>query len=486
MCTVISGNLWELQDDASLRKIDEAAVTLLRRTGARIQHEEVRGMLEGAGCQVARSSSFCRFPEKLIRDAIENFRGEDAGRVRIESGWTPNIRHSSSGSYPHLLEWPQCRRRLATQEDVRNVAKMQHVLPEFDAVGQVLTCSEVDPRVEPIWNIVTRMGITDGDLLGGEVLHAENIKQLVRLGEIHSGEPGDSRFVVSCDFVVAPLNFGRRMLRCMLEKRKHGLAHCPGTMPISGISAPVTIAGAVTVCVAELLAGWAIGYLIAPDLPARGIVASGSMDMRTTRACFGSPEALLQDLTTVQLCRRLYGLAVNPALGYVDCKRPGMEAVFEKMFALLSFPFLGKMAFRAGGLLSAGQDYSPVQQLLDLEIYAACDRFLGQYGVNDDTLATDLIEQIITDGTKTFLDTDHTLAHYAAEQWYPRWFDRKTWQGDRVEAAAEKEMLDRINAYWQDAVERYERPDLDETRLKEARQVLAAAEKEKEQIETVG
>ena len=71
---------------------------------------------------------------------------------------------------------------------------------------------------------------------------------------------------------------------------------------------------------AELMAGWVLGYAVNPDLPAGGIVSTGSLDMRTLSACFGSPEAMLQDVSVVNICRRLYGIPVHAAVGYTDCK----------------------------------------------------------------------------------------------------------------------------------------------------------------------
>jgi len=479
---MIRGKLWELLSDESMQKIDAAAMHLLTKVGARVEHEEVLGMLEAAGCKVSKSTLQCCFSEKLVRDAVDNFRKKckASEAVEIKPGWNPVLQTGHGGSFPHVLDWPSCRRRLATVEDVRDLAKMAHMLPEFASCGQVVTCAEVDARIEPIWNAVERFRFTDKPIYGGEVLYARNVKHLVRLGEIAHDRPGDTSLVASCDFSVAPLIFGRRMLECVLEKRRFGIPHVPGTMPVSGISAPVTLAGTVAVCVAELLGGWAIGYLVRPDLQATAIVSSGSLDMRVTRALFGSPEALLQDTATVQACRRLYGIPIHAANGYVDCKRPGIEATYEKLFLLLAWPFQGYVQMWGGGLLSAGQDYSPVQHLLELDMYKSVERFLGSFEVTDETLALDVVAQVASTRGRTFLDTEHTGSHYRGEQWYPRWLDRRAWQGDDEERAEERQMLDRIDAYWRDAVGRWTQPEIDRKKLAEMEKVLAAAAKEME------
>jgi trimethylamine--corrinoid protein Co-methyltransferase len=200
--------------------------------------------------------------------------------------------------------------------------------------------------------------------------------------------------------------------------------------------------------------------------------------MRMASACFGSPEALLQDMTTVQICRRLYGIPIYAATNYVDCKRPGLDAVFQKMLPLVAVPFGTSRNVGGDGLLSAGQDYSPVQQLLELEIRQAIERFWGGFVVNKDTIALDLTKEIMARRATNFLDSDHTMRHFKSEQWYPRWLDRSLWRGTAIEVESEHRMLERIDCYWRDAVTRYERPDIDQVKINELERIYHAAERQ--------
>ena len=475
---MISGEIWKLHDDATIRKIDAAAVRLLTGSGARIEHDGLLNMLESAGCRIDRPAKRCYIPETLVRDAIANVGGNCDLEVNIAPGWCPQIRTGQGGNFPHLLDWPSGERRLATRQDVVDMARMAHGLDEFTSVGKVLTTCEIDHRIEPLWNALVRAQITDKPVVGGEVFHAHNIEPLARMGEVLTGVAGDTSLVAACDFFIAPLILDPRQAACFLEKRRLGLPNVPGTMPVSGISAPVTVAGTVTVALAELMAGWVLGYAASRDLPAGGIVSTGSLDMRTTAACFGSPEALLQDCSVVNICRRLYGIGVHAAIGYTDAKRPGLEATFHKMFALLGVPLGTGHVIGGGGLLSAGQDYSPVQHMLDIEMCKAIERFRGHYEVSDDTLAVGLIEEMMRAATTNFLDTDHTREHYRTEQWYPRWFDRTLWQDAEHEVEAEKRMLEEIDRYCKDAIRSYRRPDIDRAKVDELRRIFLAAEKD--------
>ncbi len=497
---MVSGELWRLIDDDALERIAAAAERLLTEAGARVEHEDILGKLAAHGCAADASQQHCRFAPELIREAVEHYAhmeacsreqsgGGDPLRLEWPSGWEAErpVRLSHGGSNPHLLDWPSGERRLATSGDVVAMAKMAHALDEFAVVGQVLTASDVDPRIEPVWNVVTRMELTDKPIGGGEVLYAENIKHLVRLGEIETGRPGETRMVPGCNFIISPLRYNRRALACMIEKMRFGVRNDVGSMPVSGISSPVTLAGTAALMLAEVLGGWCVSYVTDPDVPVGAGLASGSMDMRTANAVFGSPEGILQDLAARQCCQRIYGVhSVWCAFNYVDCKTPGIRAAIEKLMPLVALPLAGRLPFQPDGLLSAGQDYSPVQHLLEFDIANALHRVMGTFEVTDETLALDLVAEMAGRADVSFLDTDHTLAHYAAEQYYPRWLDRGRWQGTEPERQAEDAMLERIDRHWKHAVQAYEQPDVEAAKLRAARDVLRAAEREVPSVELIG
>lgn len=474
---MITGEFWKLQSDEALQQIETAAFTLLQKVGFRIQHDRLLDVMESGGCSVSRAENRCRIPERLIHEMLEHYERDASNSVSILPGWSPTINLRHSGSHPHYLDWPSGERRLATKQDVENMAKMAHMLSEIEVVGRVLTCGEVDPRIEPLWTTLLLAQTTDKPIGQGEVIYAAHIEPLIRMGEIISGKPGDYSLIPSCDFLASPLTLRRTQAECFLEKRRFGVPFACGSMPISGLNAPVTIAGTVTLSTAEILAGWTMSYLVNPQVPVSAIVASGTLDMRTGSICFGSPEALLQDIATMQFFSRRYSISVWPAINYTDCKRPGFEAVYQKMLPLVGIPFGVQRNLVCDGLLSAGQDYSPVQQILEAEISKSLDRFWGGFEVNSETIAAELIEEVIAKSEANFLETDHTLVHHREERWYPRWMDRTPWQGTTVEVAAETRILKGIHQYVCQAIDSYCPPDLDAARISELRKVVEISEK---------
>jgi len=235
---MITGEYWKIQDDQSIRKIEDVALRLLYKTGARIDHDYLLDLLEGAGCRIDRSTMHCYFVEKIINEVLSNISKKANFQVTIPAGWDSNWRLSHAGSQPHYFDWPSCERRLATKQDVIDMAKMAHGLREYEVIGKVLTCSEVDQRIEPLWAVLQFARITNKTIGGGEIFYADYIEPLVRMGEILSGKSNDAFLIASCDFFTQPLILERKQAECFIEKRKWKLPNVPGTMAVVGMTGP--------------------------------------------------------------------------------------------------------------------------------------------------------------------------------------------------------------------------------------------------------
>jgi len=56
------------------------------------------------------------------------------------------------------------------------------------------------------------------------------------------------------------------------------------------------------------------------------------------------------------------------------------------------------------------------EEMLDAEMSKALQRFWGSFEVSEDTMALELIEQVIAGEETGFLETEHTLSHFRAAQ----------------------------------------------------------------------
>ena len=226
--------------------------------------------------------------------------------------------------------------------------------------------------------------------------------------------------------MISPLKIGLQEARIFTFFAERGLRVGIQHMVSAGGSAPVTLAGALALFLAEDMFINIIQRAYFEDRTISLGCAISPLDMRTLAYPFGRPEKEMCNVAMAQMARR-YGASYIGHCGHADAKRPSVEAGFQK--ALNSIPTLmasGRAAIRCG-LLSADEVHSPIQMIIDDEIVGALLHFMRGVEVSEKTLAFDVIREVGPGGN--FLGTDHTASHFRTEFWEPRLFAREILAG---------------------------------------------------------
>ena len=155
-----------------------------------------------------------------------------------------------------------------------------------------------------------------------------------------------------------------------------------GDMHAMGATAPVTLAGAVTLNLAEQLAYACVERILFGEQQLRLGGSISVMDMRTTIYPYGRPEMALANLMIAQLARH-YGACYSGHAGLSDAKLPSVESGAQK--ALTAIPTLmacGSLWMDVG-LLSTDEVCSPIQLVLDDEFLGCLSRFAHEFEISD-------------------------------------------------------------------------------------------------------
>ena len=123
-----------------LKSIYNASLRILNDVGMLIEHAELQGMLEGAGCRVDHSSNRVYFPPDLVektRKAIPkqltyHGRTPDFDRVVSLDG---DIFGRNCGGCPDYIDPRTGEYRLATIADWRDFCKVVDALPNIGALA---------------------------------------------------------------------------------------------------------------------------------------------------------------------------------------------------------------------------------------------------------------------------------------------------------------------------------------------------------------
>jgi len=252
--------------------------------------------------------------------------------------------------------------------------------------------------------------------------------------------------------IINPLKLGAEEAKIIMYFAERGLEIGIGNMSSAGGTAPVTLAGAVALHLAQDIF---INIIKRVFFDRRNLILSGAlspMDMRSLMYPYARPEKMMSAVALSHMARR-YGAEPIGHTGFTDAKRPGWESGFQKAFTSLPLLMICGRTSIDCGTLSVDEIFSPIQMILDNEIVSALKYYVQGFEINEDTLAYDVIAEIGPSGN--FLNTGHTLEHFRAAQWEPKICSRDMF-GSWIRAGAKID-TDRALEIYRDIMQR---PDL--------------------------
>jgi len=181
-------------------------------------------------------------------------------------------------------------------------------------------------------------------------------------------------------------------------------------MTVGGMSAPVTVAGAAVVALAEVLAGLTFFRIMRPGYGLRATMCTGALDMRTARVSYFNMHAHLQNLAGWELLVRGIGTDASCLTWYRDANEPGMQAMYEFGMAQAFFSsVLSRCTPETGGLCN-GNVFSPHQAMLDFALIKEFNELTAGFEISDEALGLNEVMDARFD-QGVHMGSDHTLKH---------------------------------------------------------------------------
>ncbi|MFB3879620.1 MAG: trimethylamine methyltransferase family protein [Armatimonadota bacterium] len=256
----------------------------------------------------------------------------------------------------------------------------------------------------------------------------EPMPYLMEMAEV-LGEPVRSLPV----YVVSPLTVGAESLECVLRFRDRLSWVHAGNMPSVGGSAPIRLADAFALGIAEV-AGAAMLLRAITKLPVGWGFGAMAFDLRGMAMSFGSPEHQLFRWATEEVSAYIHGRPLGAVGGYsslrTQAKLPGPQAAAEKIAGAVVAALLGAPDLEGGGTLSLDEVFSGEQLVFDCEVRDHVKRLVA--GVDGDCDPAEAVAEVGAGMKSGFMTLDSTLSTYRDVYWLPRLFERRAlagWQG---------------------------------------------------------
>ena len=351
-------------------------------------------------------------------------------------------------------------RRYGSLDDFENLIKLTYSTPWLHHSGGTV-CEPVDLPVNKrhLDMVYAHLRWTDKPFMGS-VTAPERAEDSVEMARIVFGADFvDERCVVMGNINMnSPLVYDQAMSGSL---RAYAAANqCPVVVPfvLGGATAPVTMAGAITQALAEVMVGVALGQLERPGSPAVFGNFLTSVDLRSGSPTFGTPEPALGSFVAGQLARRV-GLPIRCSGGFTSSKVPDAQAMQETVNSLNTAVLCGaNFVLQAAGWLEGALTISYEKLMLDADHLGAMHTFLRGLALDDNAFAMDAFAEV--GPGSHFFGASHTLANYetafyeselADVQSFENWLD-----------AGELDSVVRANHRWKQLLADYEPPPLDD------------------------
>ncbi len=270
----------------------------------------------------------------------------------------------------------------------------------------------------------------------------------------------------------SPLQYDTPMAMGVIEMARHGQPTLITPFSLAGATMPVSLAGAMALSNAEMLAGLCLAQLARPGAPVVNGAKTTAVDMHTGAPGFGWPEFCKAIQMGGQMSIR-YGIPYR-ASNFNCSPAADAQAAYESQASIWSAIGCGtNLLMHAAGWLEGGLCSSFDKFVLDIEMLQMMVSFLDPVEVTPETLALDEIAEVGPGGF--YFGTAHTIAEYKKAFYHPLISSTRN-HGSWVEAGS-KDATRRAHELWKQVLREFEPPPMD-AGVREELHAFAARRKE--------
>lgn len=424
----LMGGSYKPLSDEDIEKVHHTSLKILEEIGVEINDREAIQLAKSKGAVVDEDKRIVRFPSGLAMDFIHkapsrvNLCGrEEKHDLILEK---KRVYLGTGGTALNVLGPGSGHSRQATLRDLRDIAKLVDALDNIHFFLLPTYPNEIHKETVDANRFFAGLSNTTKHVMGG-VYTLKGVKDVISMAEIIAGSAKKLRerptiSMITC--AMSPLKQDAHYCRLMMEIARAGIPLACPSEPLSGATAPTTLAGTLVIQNVDTLGAVILTQMVNPGTPVIcGSVAS-STDLRDMKYLAGSIESGLINAAASQMAQ-YYKLPYYATAGMSDSKVPDAQSGYESAMTVLLAALAGANYIHdAAGLLEFAMTVSYEKYVIDNEILGMVMRAVDGIKVNEDTLAYDLIERVGPGGN--FLAEPHTVNHMRKEHYAPNLSDR--------------------------------------------------------------
>lgn len=450
---------YQLLTEEDVIKIHENSLRILEEVGVNMFYEPATELLAKHGAKVDGSRVY--FPKELVEKALStcpsSFTLYSRNPARNVVFNTEDTHYCGPGGSTFVMDMDKGRRR-STKEDFINLIKLYQSMDLIEMHHVPCDMFDVDNEIKNKQVVYETMKYSDKPVMPFMFTYEEAV-QCIAMAALPFGgleEVKNKKSVILADpCTVTPLAYDAKALGTLMAFAEYGQIQLINSLAMAGATAPVTLAGNVSVQNAEILAGIVLAQCVNPGCPVIYSASGSNANMKTIALTVGSPECAIMSIMNGQIAK-FYNLPCRISGAISDSKCYDPQLGYESMMNLMTAEMAGgNFILHGGGIMATYDTVSFEKSMLDNEIMGMVRRINKGVDVDEDTLAFDVIKEVGPQGE--YMTNDHTFEFFRDEHYMPFISDSsmvKVWENNgRIDVAT------RANQKWKKMLEEYVQPE---------------------------
>jgi trimethylamine--corrinoid protein Co-methyltransferase len=413
----------EMLSRSFIDQVVSEALDVLGKTGVLIENEEALRLLADAGCE--GKGQTVSFKENLVEESLKTC--PHSIKIYDRSGkLTMNLEedaiHFDPGSGAlTILDPVTLEERGPVTRDLIRFAILTDALSNIAAQSTEMISFDVPEAMQDRYRLYIGLQFSKKPVVTGTF----NLKSFEIMKDMLVAVRGSEKALREKPLAIfdccpsPPLKWSNLTCQDLIDAAKAGIPAELISMPLTGATAPVTLAGSLVQLTAENLSGIVIHQLAQPGSP---IIFGGSpaaFDMRKGTTPMGAVETMMINAAYVQIGKHL-GLPTHSYLGLSDAKIVDGQAGLETGMGALVAALAGANVISGPGMMDFESSQSLEKLVLDNEICGMALRMVRGIEARGDRLAGDLYGDI------------RNGAHFLSSKETLRWFREELYQAGTV------------------------------------------------------
>lgn len=413
-------NQLQVLSQTEIEQIHAASLDVLENCGFRIHSDKVLDILEPHGVIVDRATKLCKFPKELVEKCIASapaqFKLYDRnGKNPITIGdGVPKCASGHNGVY--YMDPVTKERRYAVVRDVEEFGIVSQAMDSIDIVGVPLDPGDVPPQSTLLHGAKALFETTEKPLfLSTE--SCEIVRSLLDMMRVTLGtdDPSKTPNAVIQLSPSSPLFWVESAVEGLVETAKAGVPLNVLPEPMSGLSAPYSVAGLLTEHNIEVLSGLIIAQLVNPGTPVIYGSSWTTIDMRGMLAIIGGPETTILRIAGAQMAR-FYNIPAHTTATNTDSNAYDEQHAWESVLSNICAMGADNDVVMNSGMFATGLTTTLEQLIMDNEVNNLVKRIMRGVEVNEESIAAEVIKNVGPQGD--FMTEDHTLDNLYGDEFY--------------------------------------------------------------------